>query len=190
MILARARFVGFALPLASALASLALAAQAAPAPALGEQVAAALSQGARASALDERDGVAKALSVIERSGAHPLPNWNGPDPVPGWRTFVPDETPPMRGSSLGPGYRSGQVLAGRSEKFEQIFLSGQKASIALSTPGSAPLSLRVLDSDANPVCVSRNGRHFCRWVPLFTQRYVIEVRNPGDTVADYFLVVD
>ena len=30
----------------------------------------------------------------------------------------------------------------------------------------------------------------CRWVPLFTQRYTIEVANLGQEDARYFLVVD
>lgn len=160
-------------------------------PARDVQVAAALSEAANAQASHLEGGLAKALGVIDRTGAHPLPDWDGPDPVPAWRTLiVPDPTPPMRGSALGPGYRSGQLLAGRSDRFEQVFLSGKKASIALSSPGSAPLSLRVLDAERNPVCNAADERMACRWVPLFTQRYMIEVRNAGDKVADYFLVVD
>lgn len=164
-------------------------------PAVGEQVALALAAAQSAQGERHRDGLAAALAVIDRSGARPLPGWNGPDPVPQWRALVPakaaaDATPPMRGSPLGPGYRSGQVLGGRSDSFEQVFLSGRKASIALSTPGNASLSLRVLDSGRNPVCTIGDARRACRWVPLFTQRYLIEVRNSGSNVADYFLVVD
>lgn len=160
------------------------------APARGERVALALATAQNAQGKQDRRELASALAVIDRSGAHPLAEWNGTDPVPQWRALVPDKAPPMRGSPLGPGYRSGQIMGGRSERFEQVFLSGQKASIALSTPGNAPISLHVLDPERKPVCVIRNTKRTCHWVPIFTQRYTIEVHNSGNGVADYFLVVD
>jgi hypothetical protein len=158
-------------------------------PETGEEVAAALARAQEAQAHPRHEGLAEALAVIAASGARPLPGWSGIDPVPGWRAQVPDGHAPLRGSPLGPGYRSGQVPGGRSDSFEQLFLSGRKASVALSAPGNAPLSLRVLDAGHNPVCTA-DDRRACRWVPLFTQRYLIEVRNGGSRVADYFLVVD
>ncbi|KHK92333.1 hypothetical protein [Novosphingobium malaysiense] len=157
---------------------------------IGEKVALALSSAQAAQANRNHKALASALAVIDRSGAHPLVDWDGADPVPRWRTLLAATAPPMRGSPLGPGYRSGQILAGHSEAFEQVFLSGQKASIALSTPGNAPISLRVLDSDHRPVCIMSNRNRTCHWVPMFTQRYTIEVRNPGDREAEYFLVVE
>jgi len=159
--------------------------------AVGERVALALASAQSAQARSDRDELARALGVIGRAGARPLDDWHGADPVPAWRALVPENvSTPMRGSPLGPGYRTGQVSAGRSDSFEQVFLSGKKASIALSTPGDTPLSLQVLDADRKPVCSTGDARRACRWVPLFTQRYVIEVRNSGNRVADYFLVVE
>lgn len=161
-----------------------------PAIPVEETVATALASAHSAQERADREGLAKALGIIARSGARPLQNWSGEDPVPHWRELVPDEGPVLRGSPLGPGYRSGKILAGGSDSFEQVFLSGQKASIVLSTPGKSPLSLAVLDGSRKPVCETGNPRNACHWVPLFTQRYVIEVRNRGESVADYFLVVD
>lgn len=156
-------------------------------------VALAMAEAHEAHSRSDTEGLARALAVIERSGARPLAGWTGEDPVVRWRadtqSFAADRPLPVyRGSPLGPGYRSGKVLAGASDHFEQVFLSGKKASIALSTPEQAPLSLRVLDRDARAVCEGRNGA--CQWIPLFTQRYVIEIRNRGQRVAEYFLVVD
>lgn len=159
-------------------------------PALGERVAVALSMAQEAQGRSDRDGLARALGVIARSGARPLDDWKGQDPVPAWRALVPEEASPLRGSPLGPGYRTGKALPGRSDSFEQVFLSGKKASIALSTPGDTPLVLQVLDADRRPVCTTADARRACRWIPLFTQRYVIEVRNGGNRIADYFLVVE
>ena len=138
-----------------------------------------------------RTALADALRVIERSGARPMPGWTGTDPVPGWRALIPGASGTvLRGSPLGPGYRSGQIRAGQSDTFQQVFLSGRKASIALSTVGGEPLSLRVIDAAHKPVCVADAQRRACRWVPIFTQRYMIEVRNGGQSQANYFLVVD
>ncbi|TYC85412.1 hypothetical protein [Novosphingobium sp. BW1] len=129
--------------------------------------------------------------MIERAGAHPIAEWSGNDPVPLWRTVAPATSAPApiyRGSPLSPGYRSGQVTGGKADQFEQVFLSGEKAPIALSSAGKAPWSLRVLDRNARAVCEGNNGA--CQWVPLFTQRYVIEIRNHSKNLAGYFVVVD
>lgn len=162
----------------------------ASAPALGERVALALSSAQTAQTKSDSAALAQALAVIERSGARPLGDWKGEDPVPAWRALVPETQSPLRGSPLGPGYRSGKASPGGSDSFEQVFLSGKKASIALSTPSDTPLTLQVLDADRRPVCTTADARRACRWVPLFTQRYVIEVRNGGNRVAEYFLVVE
>lgn len=158
---------------------------------LDERVAMALTTAEQAERSSDRTALANALRVIERSGARPMAGWTGADPVPGWRALIPGATGAvLRGSPLGPGYRSGQIGAGKSDTFQQVFLSGRKASIALSTVGGEPLSLRVIDAARKPVCVADTQHRACRWVPIFTQRYMIEVRNGGQSQANYFLVVD
>ncbi|HUD28116.1 MAG TPA: hypothetical protein VMQ93_04535 [Novosphingobium sp.] len=160
------------------------------APGTGERVALALSTAQTAQTRSDPAALARALAVIERAGARPLDDWQGEDPVPAWRALVTEAPSPLRGSPLGPGYRAGKAPPGRADSFEQVFLSGKKASIALSTPSDTPLTLQVLDADRRPVCTTADARRACRWVPLFTQRYVIEVRNGGNRVAEYFLVVE
>lgn len=156
-----------------------------------ERVAEALVTAQQAVISSDRVALADALRIVERSGARPLQGWSGADPVPAWRTLVPNaEGAVLRGSPLGPGYRTGQVGAGKIDSFQQVFLSGRKASIALSTAGGEPLSLRVIDAERRPVCLADAPRRACRWVPVFTQRYMIEVRNGGQSQANYFLVVD
>ncbi|MFT4053681.1 MAG: hypothetical protein QM681_04175 [Novosphingobium sp.] len=160
------------------------------APDVNERVALALSSAQSAQGRADNEGLARALGVIERAGARPLDGWQGEDPVPAWRALVPSEQAPLRGSPLGPGYRTGKAQPGTSDSFEQVFLSGKKASIALSTPGDTPVTLQVLDAERRPVCTTADARRACRWIPLFTQRYVIEVRNAGSRAAEYFLVVE
>ncbi|EJU13034.1 hypothetical protein QUC32_10315 [Novosphingobium resinovorum] len=159
-------------------------------PEIGERVALALSSAQSAQGRADNEELARALGIIERSGARPLDGWQGVDPVPEWRALVPNEKAPLRGSPLGPGYRTGKAQPGTSDSFEQVFLSGRKASIALSTPGDTPVTLQVLDAERRPVCTIADARRACRWIPLFTQRYVIEVRNGGNRAAEYFLVVE
>lgn len=161
-------------------------------PTLAETVAASFSRAAEASARADSKALASELQQIAATGARPLGgDGAGSDPVARWRTMaLADKTAPMRGSPLGPGYRAGQVDPGSQERFEQLFLSGRKASIALSSPGNAPLALIVLDANLKPVCAAQDARLACHWMPLFTQRYTIEVRNKGARTADYFLVVE
>lgn len=190
-------FLYCCLPVLGCLA--AMAASAAPAydapaynimPSTGQRVASALAQAQIASDNADNTGLASALGVIERSGAHPLDGWTGTDPVPEWRSLVAATGSPLRGSPLGPGYRLGQISAGQSESFEQVFLSGRKASVSIATRDGKPVSLRVTDGDKRVVCQSGQSSPACNWVPLFTQRYRIEVRNGGQQKANYYLVVD
>lgn len=168
-----------------------------------EQVAGALAAAAEAAGSGNRPALARAVGVLERSGARPLPPADGdgvtaatsadpaPDPVLAWRDSVRDLAgPPFRGSPLGPGYRSGRLGGGGRDSFNQLFLSGTGATIALSAPTGDRVGLRVLDRQARPVCDGDTARgQPCRWVPLFTERYTIVVTNLGPGDARYFLVI-
>lgn len=178
---------------AAAFAALALTAL--PAPSVvpttpAQRLAAAMAAASDAEAKGDRKALAQAMRVIDASGAHPL-EASEHDPLPAWRSAAAGAgTPPYRGRPLGPGYRSGTLNRGAHDSFSQLFLSGTGATIALSAPTGDKLSLRVLDPQAKPVCEEGSGRGgMCRWVPLFTQRYTIEVTNLGKDDARYFLVV-
>lgn len=152
-----------------------------------EIVANALRDAATAEQAGDTAALARAVDVLDRAGAKVLDE-SGEDPLPGWRAQVPQTQAqaPWRGRPLGPGYRSGRLTGGGRDSFAQLFLSGTGASISLCAPNGDRLALRVLDPQARPVC---NGQANCRWVPLFTQRYTIEVQNLGNADARYFLVV-
>jgi len=159
-------------------------------PAAGERVADALAEAREASASGDTGRLARAVALLDRTGARPVEGWPGTDPLPAWRAQLDPAAPPLRGSPLGPGYRCGQLLGGASDRFGQVFLSGRQAKIALSAPGNAPVAMRVFDSQRKTVCSTSAIHRACNWVPLFTQRYTIEVVNTGARDADYFLVVD
>ena len=70
-----------------------------------------------------------------------------------------------------------------------MFLSGKRASVALSAPSGARLKLEVEDRSEEAVCGKEGNPNHCQWVPLFTDRYRIRIINPGATSVRYFLVV-
>ncbi len=161
----------------------------------GEQIVAvrlanALADAADAEGRGDTKSLARAVQMIDGAGSHPL-EASSSDPLPAWRDAARGEaTPPYRGRPLGPGYRSGKLGVGGRESFSQLFLSGTGATIALSAPTGDKLALRVLDPQLKPICTDESGRGgLCKWVPLFTQRYTIEVMNRGAGDARYFLVV-
>lgn len=122
------------------------------------------------------------------------PEWlekDTPSPLREWRVLVPDTAPPMRGRALGPGYMRGQVPGGARRVTEQLLLSGEIAHIALGSAPRGGLALRVRDADGKLAC-EHDPAHArdCRFVPIFTQRYRIEIENTGEAVARYYLVVD
>jgi hypothetical protein len=130
--------------------------------------------------------LADALRRFDAIGGKPLDDT--PSDLASWRAAI-DQPPPMRGRSLGPGYRSGQLSAGRSEQLEQVFLSGKRASVALSAPSGARLKLEIVDRSQEAVCGKEGNSSHCQWVPLFTDRYQIRIINPGEKAVRYFLVV-
>ncbi len=155
-----------------------------------EQLAQALAAAASADASGDRQALGQAVALIDRLGAHPLDGVSD-DPLGAWRSNAAFTDPPLRGRPLGPGYRSGRIAAGSKESFAQLFLSGTGAQIAVSAPNGGRVAMRVIDPQAKTICKGEANRGgTCRWVPLFTQRYTIEVANLSNEDVRYFLVVD
>ena len=154
-----------------------------------EQLALALA--AADNAADARDTalLGRAVHMIDALGGKAMETADA-DPLPKWRGMLTGDQKPMRGRPLGPGYRSGNVSPGGSEQIEQLFLSGKRATIALSSPGKQQLTLRVKDAKHESVCRPGKTTTRCQWVPVFTQRYTIEIANTGRKSARYYLVVD
>lgn len=153
-----------------------------------EHVALALAEADSAAEAGEPDRLARAVRIVEGFAARPLEGSD--DPLPGWREQAGDLGPPMRGSPLGPGYRRGRLEAGEAARIQQLFLSGERAKIVLSAPNGAALALRVLDAREAEICGRKGTPNHCQWVPVFTQRYSIEIVNRSSAPARYYLVVE
>ena len=103
---------------------------------------------------------------------------------------MPD-APPLRGRALGPGYVRGMLDVGATASLDQLFLSGQATTIAASSTPRQAMRLRLFDAAGKLICdQSPADARDCRFTPVFTQRYRIELRNGGPQSAHYYLVVD
>lgn len=108
-----------------------------------------------------------------------------------WARAARVDLPPMRGRVLGPGYMRGTLKSGESWTHEQNFLAGEPASLAVSNRGSGPLELHVSNGRKSSVCSFRaSSRRVCRFTPIYTQRYRIELTNEGSNDAVYYVVID
>ena len=135
--------------------------------------------------------LASTLLRLGQRGARPLDAAVADDPVPAWRAAVADKLPPLRGRALGPGYVRGTLAPGNETSLNQLFLSGQAATIAADSQPQSELRLRIYDGDGKLVC-DRTPAHArdCRFTPVFTQRYRIELSNGGARRVNYYLVLD
>jgi hypothetical protein len=151
------------------------------------RLAVALADADAAFARNDRERLAEALRRVDALGGKPL-DASSPE-LARWRQATVQD-PPMRGRPLGPGFRSGELSPGSSEQLEQVFLSGKRASVALTAPNNARLKLEIQDRHDAAVCGREGNPSQCQWVPVFTDRYRIRVANPGTAPVKYFLVVD
>lgn len=137
----------------------------------------------------DSEALARTLRRIDALGAKPLDD-EATAALAHWRSLAGSTTPPLRGRTLGPGFRAGTLPPGKQAAIEQTFLSGQRASIAVSADGAARLALAVTRPKGERVCEDVASRSACKWVPMFTERHRIVVRNPGKQPVRYFLVID
>lgn len=93
-----------------------------------------------------------------------------------------------RDRTLGPAYKVLSLGAGKSAKFEQTFLAGQRARITVVPRQGTRFQLSVTDDDGKRQCAAAD-RAPCDWTPLWTSRYRIELSNPGHASALYYVVM-
>lgn len=130
------------------------------------------------------------LSRLINRGVRPL-NPEAETNLTQWAEASEGSGDVLRGRALGPGFHKGTLRAGGSSVMNQIFLSGEATEIAVGSKDSQPLRFRLLDAKSRMICDfdPAQGRA-CRFTPVFTQRYSIELINGGRRDARYFLVFD
>lgn len=177
---------GIAIVFALALFAPVGAAAPVPAPARAERVAEVVSEAAAAAEAGDRARLRGALDRLDRLGARA--EGDMVQTVAQWRAAAGGAPPALRGRVLGPAVRRGVIAPASEFLIQQLFLGGRPAAVAVSASPAAPLTVSVTDADRVEACAA--PRAGCRWVPFFTQRYTIRVRNAGPRVATMYLVVD
>ena len=131
-------------------------------------------------------GRGRAARTLAASGARPLDD--GPDLAVAWASQG-DKAPVYRERALGPAYKRVTIQSGAAVRFAQTFLAGRQARVAVVPDRSGRFELAVTDEDGAAQCTAqRAGR--CDWVPLWTTRFQIELKNPGPAPASYYIIVE
>lgn len=152
-----------------------------------DRAVAALTMGSRAVELGDRPKLRIAAIALRGSGAQPIV---GDDLATRWlRQAHVRPTAVERNRVLGPGYRTLEIEGGREARFEQTFLAGQLARVAVVALRGADFSMRV-SSDENPkLCAVGPASGRCEWVPTYTTRFTIAIANPGRATGRYLVVM-
>ncbi|WP_120076765.1 hypothetical protein [Aurantiacibacter odishensis] len=170
---------------------------AAPAEAGIERVAETLVRGHKALASNGSAQVlADASTRLQDLGAKPADD-NEADRARDWlaearKRGLETETAPFRGRVLGPAYRSGSLAPGEASETSQLFLAGEQAEVVAIPVESTTLQLEIVEGEGQRNCTPppTSARSVCRWIPIFTSRYQIRVRNIGERPSAFYLVTN
>ncbi len=112
------------------------------------------------------------------------------DPLGSWRSqHQSTSAEPWRGRTLGPAYRRAQVGAGERLRIEQVFYAGQRAEIAAQASGGGQVALAIANPRAEAVCEQPlSPRGSCKFLPIYTERFSIELENSGSQSASVYIV--
>jgi len=176
----RGRLRGLAPLLAAGIA----AAAAAPADDF-DRVAAALEAGTSAETAGQPSRLHGAALALAATGAVPVDGQE--DLARRWQGA--SGPPTYRERALGPAYRAITIRAGATATFQQTFLAGQRARVAVVGLKRSTFVLSVTDDGNIGVC-ARTSRATCEWIPLWTTRFKLNVVNSGPADGAYFLLIE
>lgn len=162
----------------------------------GDALMRTLAEGDAAHASGDHAALLAAARNLQLLGAHPAEGQD--DLATLWgqeaqQNGAAPTGPAYRGRALGPAYRRGSLEAGGRMTLRQLFLAGQRAqiSVAGSAGSAAALSVRVRNAEGGTLCAKpvAGSQTDCAWLPLFTERYAIEIENGGSAPASFYLVI-
>lgn len=138
---------------------------------------------------DDLTGLALALSQLDAVGLHPVGD-EARDVLARWRAAAADRTHVTRGRVLGPGFMVGELGPREERVLQQTFLSGRRAAISLSSLETRSLEVTVRNRRDESLCREIAAHVTCHWIPLYTHRHTITLRNPNAKKTRYQLVID
>jgi hypothetical protein len=154
------------------------------------RIAQALAEAEEAHETGRNESLVMLVNSLRASGLS-LRDEGGVDMLDTWSRAAGIEATPFRGRLLGPAYVRGELAPGEVWRSAQTFKSGVPSTLAVSHRGAGPVRIKVSDQSSRPVCSPASSREpQCRFTPLYTQRYEIELVNEGAGRAVYFLVFD
>ncbi|MEM7689878.1 MAG: hypothetical protein AAF291_12725 [Pseudomonadota bacterium] len=134
--------------------------------------------------------LSKLVASLNANGVKPATDTQ-PDRLAVWQSAAGSSAPPFRGRLLGPAYVRGELAPGETWRSAQTFKSGEASTLSVSHKGAGPVHMTVSDAKARAVCNPGPATTPpCRFTPMFTQRYNIELTNEGAQRAVYYLVFD
>ncbi|GAA5060484.1 hypothetical protein GCM10023208_28920 [Erythrobacter westpacificensis] len=162
-----------------------------------ERVAETLVRGHKALASDGSAQVlADASTRLQDLGAKPADDGEA-DRAQDWlvearKRGLETDAVPFRGRVLGPAYRSGSLAPGEASETSQLFLAGEQAEVVAIPVESTALQLEIVEDEGQRNCTPppTAARSVCRWIPIFTSRYRIRVRNIGERPSAFYLVTN
>lgn len=154
----------------------------------------ALAVGSAAIGAGDRTRLHRAAIELSASGATPLPR--GEDVAARWLAKAGrlaksgrGAPAPFRDRALGPGYLSIRLKRDGVWRLDQTFLAGRRARVAVVNAASGSFALQIIDDDRQTVCRASSLHRQCDWVPAYTARFTIEMRNPGPQPGQYFVIM-
>lgn len=160
-----------------------------------ETVAQALFDGFVAKAKGDANSLMRASEQLQIADARPQ---GGDDLGATWgeqarqngATYQP--APVVRGRTIGPGYRNGEVSGHSAYTTQQTFNAGQRAEVYIVPLDGARLSLIVTNDEGRQICrVGASSKNFgCRFVPPYTGSNQIDIINETPETVSFYMVVN
>ena len=82
-----------------------------------------------------------------------------------------------------------RVNAYSTDYYNVRFFGDEKAWVYVDGDGDTDLDLYIYDENGNLICSDTDytDRMYCEWIPVWTGRFRIEIRNLGDVYNEYLI---
>ena len=93
------------------------------------------------------------------------------------------------GAKGGPKSADERVKANAADRYEIVFVGGEKAEVIVDGDGDTDLDLYIYDENDNLITKDDDNTDYCicRWTPQWTGKFTIRIVNHGDVYNEYTL---